>query len=184
MVLLRVIKKEKMKQKQMRILMLGLDNAGKTTAVKCFTGEDVHSVSPTLGFSIKTLEHNGYTLNIWDVGGQKTIRCFWRNYFEETDGLIWLVDATDKLRLDDCKTELHNVLQDDRLAGASLLVMANKQDIRGAATAAEIREVLELDKIAMRNWHINPCSATTGEGLKPAVDWLVGDIANRIFLLG
>ena len=95
------------------LLFSGLDNAGKTTILKKFNGEDITTISPTLGFNIKTLEHNGYSLNIWDVGGQKSLRSYWRNYFETTDGLIWVVDSADKRRLEDCKKELHQLLQEE-----------------------------------------------------------------------
>ena len=73
--LLTILKKMKQKEKEMRLLMLGLDNAGKTTILKKFNGEDIDTISPTLGFNIKTLEHNGYKLNIWDVGGKGTHAC-------------------------------------------------------------------------------------------------------------
>lgn len=61
----------------------GLDNAGKTSIVKKFNGDDINAIEPTLGFNIKTLEYKGYRLNVWDVGGQQTIRSYWRNYFEQ-----------------------------------------------------------------------------------------------------
>ena len=129
--LLSILRKLKEKEKDVRILMLGLDNAGKTTILKKFNGEDISSISPTLGFNIKTLEHKGYNLNIWDVGGQKSLRSYWRNYFETTDGLIWVVDSADERRLQDCRKELHSLLQEERLLGATLLVFANKQDLQG-----------------------------------------------------
>ncbi|XP_025831430.1 ADP-ribosylation factor-like protein 2 [Agrilus planipennis] len=138
---LTVLKKMKQKEKEMRILMLGLDNAGKTTILKRFNGEKIDTISPTLGFNIKTLEHRGYTLNIWDVGGQKSIRSYWRNYFECTDGLIWVVDSADRHRLEDCRVELHQLLQEERLSGATLLVFANKLDLPGALSAEELRDV-------------------------------------------
>ena len=96
--LLTILKKMKEKEKEVRLLMLGLDNAGKTTILKKFNGEDISTISPTLGFNIKTLEHQGFKLNIWDVGGQKSLRSYWKNYFETTDGLIWVVDSADKRR--------------------------------------------------------------------------------------
>ena len=105
--LLSVIKKVKANEKELRILMVGLDNAGKTTIVKRVNGEDIGSVSPTLGFNIKTMRYKGYALNIWDVGGQKTLRSYWRNYYETTDGLVWVIDSADHRRLEDCKEELH-----------------------------------------------------------------------------
>jgi len=91
----------------------GLDNAGKTTILKKFSNEDISTISPTLGFNIKTLEHRGFKLNIWDVGGQKSIRSYWRNYFEQTDAIVWVVDSADKRRLVDCKAELLGLLQEE-----------------------------------------------------------------------
>lgn len=111
--LLTILKKVKQKEREMRLLMLGLDNAGKTTVVKKFNGEDIELISPTLGFNIKTLEYCGFKLNIWDVGGQTSLRSYWRNYFEATDGLIWVVDSSDRARLLDCKLELQRLLQQE-----------------------------------------------------------------------
>lgn len=181
--LLTILKKVKQKEKEMRLLILGLDNAGKTTIVKKFNGEDTSTISPTLGFNIKTLEYRGFKLNIWDIGGQKTIRSYWRNYFEQTDGLIWVVDSADRRRMLDCYQELQTLLQEERLAGASLLVFANKQDLQGALSPVEIREALELDNIQTRHWSIQGCSAFSGDGLVEGVDWIVKDIASRIFML-
>ena len=86
----------------------------------------------------------GYTLNLWDVGGQKSLRSYWRNYFESTDGLVWVVDSADRMRLDACREELNILLLEERLAGATLLVLANKQDLPGALSAQEIKDVSRL----------------------------------------
>ncbi|EPQ59729.1 GTP-binding protein [Gloeophyllum trabeum ATCC 11539] len=179
--LLTIIRKNRQKEKEMRILFLGLDNAGKTTILKKLNGEDIMSVSPTLGFNIKTFIHGGYTLNIWDVGGQRTIRPYWRNYFEQTDAIVWVVDSTDRSRMKDCRDELHSLLLEDRLAGASLLVFANKQDIQGSMSDEEIRHALDLDSIRSHNWRIWPCSAVTGNNLVTGLDWVVGDVAGRLY---
>jgi len=181
--LLSILKKLKQKEKEVRLLMLGLDNAGKTTILKKFNGEDINEIAPTLGFNIKTLDHRGMKLNIWDVGGQKSLRSYWRNYFEATDGLIWVVDSADKRRLEDCKKELHGLLQEERLLGATLLVFANKQDLPGAATPEEISEILELDSIKTHHWQIVQCSAVTGMNLLQGIDWVLDDISKRIFTL-
>ncbi|XP_061372718.1 ADP-ribosylation factor-like protein 2 [Gastrolobium bilobum] len=95
---------------------------------------------------IKKKEKEMYTLNIWDVGGQKTIRSYWRNYFEQTDGLVWVVDSSDLRRLDDCKFELDNLLKE------------------------EVLNLKAMDK--SRHWQIIGCSAYTGEGLLEGFDWL------------
>ncbi|XP_025771156.1 ADP-ribosylation factor-like protein 2 [Puma concolor] len=115
--LLTILKKMKQKERELRLLMLGLDNAGKTTILKKFNGEDIDTISPTLGFNIKTLEHRGFKLNIWDVGGQKSLRSYWRNYFESTDGLIWVVDSADRQRMKDCQRELQSLLVEEDLSG-------------------------------------------------------------------
>ncbi|KAL7281996.1 hypothetical protein ACG7TL_003463 [Trametes sanguinea] len=198
--LLTIIRKNRQKEKEMRILFLGLDNAGKTTILKKLNGEDIMGISPTLGFNIKTFVHGKYTLNIWDVGGQRTLRPYWRNYFEQTDALVWVVDSGDRMRMQDCKEELHSLLQEDvlisplllassetdaiplqRLAGASLLIFANKQDIQGSMSSAEIRDALDLQSIKSHHWRILACSAVTGQNLVEGLDWVVEDVANRLY---
>ncbi|CAN9098064.1 unnamed protein product [Alternaria alternata] len=180
--MLSILRKARLKDKEMRILMLGLDNAGKTTIVKKIMNEDVNSVSPTLGFIIKTIEYDGYKLNIWDVGGQKTLRTYWKNYFEKTDTLIWVVDATDRERIDDCRNELAGLLLEERLSGASLLVFKNKSDVPGSMTEDDICEGLRLDAIKTHKWHVMTCSAMTGMNLQEGLEWVIQDAKARLFL--
>ncbi|KAK2729196.1 ADP-ribosylation factor family protein [Colletotrichum kahawae] len=181
--MLSILRKARLKDKEMRILMLGLDNAGKTTIVKKIMGEDVNTVSPTLGFIIKTIAYDGRPLTVaGDVGGQKTLRSYWRNYFEKTDALIWVVDATDRLRIQDCMEELHGLLQEERLSGASLLVFANKTDVNGCMDEQEILDGLRLEAIRTHRWHILRCSAMTGTNLKEGLAWVVEDAKKRLFL--
>ncbi|KAG6896966.1 ADP-ribosylation factor-like protein 2 [Termitomyces sp. T32_za158] len=113
--LLTIIRKNREKEKEMKILFLGLDNAGKTTILKKLNGEDIKSISPTLGFNIKTFVHGKKqdVMLIGDVGGQRTLRPYWRNYFEQTDALVWVVDSSDRMRMADCKDELHSLLTED-----------------------------------------------------------------------
>ncbi|KAL6238947.1 hypothetical protein BDW75DRAFT_199958 [Aspergillus navahoensis] len=180
--MLSILRKARLKDKEMRILMLGLDNAGKTTIVKQIMKEDVTTVSPTLGFIIKTIDFEGYRLNIWDVGGQKTLRSYWKNYFEKTDTLVWVVDATDRLRIEDCRDELAGLLLEERLMGASLLVFLNKTDVEGCMTQDEVRENLALESIKSHKWTILPCSAMTGANLHEGLNWVVQDAKDRLFL--
>ncbi|CAG8007213.1 unnamed protein product [Penicillium salamii] len=197
--MLSILRKARLKDKEMRILMLGLDNAGKTTIVKRIMNEDVTTVSPTLGFIIKTIDFMGYKLNIWDVGGQKTLRSYWKNYFEKTDTLVWVVDATDRLRVDDCRQELSGLLLEEvrtvpppakspqlttsqRLMGASLLVFLNKTDVEHCMSEHEVRQRLDLDSIKTHKWTILPCSAMTGNNLNEGLEWVVQDAKDRLFL--
>ncbi|KRY85084.1 ADP-ribosylation factor-like protein 2 [Trichinella pseudospiralis] len=180
--LLTILKKLREKEKEMRVLVLGLDNAGKSTILQKTLGKSIDTIPPTFGFNIETLERHGRKLNVWDVGGQKSLRSYWRNYFEDTEGLIWVVDSTDKRRLMDCKKELHNLLKEERLLGSSLLVFANKQDLDGALTVQQITELLELKKITSHHWLCLPCSAMLGTNLLEGIDWLIDDIvANVLF---
>ncbi|KAK8137762.1 ADP-ribosylation factor [Apiospora sp. TS-2023a] len=189
--MLSILRKARLKDKEMRILMLGLDNAGKTTIVKRIMNEDVNTVSPTLGFIIKTIEYEGYATTVLiyltytgegDVGGQKTLRSYWRNYFEKTDALIWVVDATDRLRIQDCREELHGLLQEERLSGACLLIFANKTDVQGCMDDNEILEGLQLRAIKTHQWQILRCSAMTGTNLNEGLAWVVKDAKARLFL--
>lgn len=166
----------------MRILVLGLDNAGKTTIIKRLNGEDIDTVAPTLGFKISTFNYEPYTLNIWDVGGQKSLRTYWKNYFESTDGLVWVVDCADSEKLEVCKNELHDLLKEERLLGASLLVMANKQDLPGALDKEKIEQILDLKSIKTHNWSLHPVSAVRGDDMLKPFEWLVDDIGNRIYV--
>ncbi|WPT14472.1 ADP-ribosylation factor-like protein 2 [Picochlorum sp. SENEW3] len=183
--LLTIIRKVKRNEREIRILLVGLDNAGKTTIVKKLCGEDISTVSPTLGFQIKTVHRGGYALNIWDIGGQKSLRSYWRNYFEKTDALIWVVDSADVVRMRDCEEELHKLLKEERLSGATLLVLANKQDMKGSLSVRDIEKgELKLDTLdANRHWAIYGSSAVTGQGLDNAFDWLIRDAGSRLFLL-
>ncbi|KAK6906418.1 ADP-ribosylation factor-like 2 [Kwoniella mangroviensis CBS 10435] len=182
--LLTIIRKNKAKSKEMRILFLGLDNAGKTTILKKLNDENISGISPTLGFNIKTLIRDGYTLNIWDVGGQRTLRPYWRNYFESTDAVVWVVDSSDRMRMDDCQSELKGLLKEERLAGATLLVFANKQDLQGSMTLEEIRDALDLKSIISHRWIVHPCSAYTGKGLEQGMKWLINEVAGRLYWSG
>lgn len=116
------------------------------------------------------------------MGGQKSLRAYWKNYYEDTDGLVFVVDCSDKLRLQDCKNQLQQVLVEERLLGATLLILANKQDIQNSLSSEEICQYLELDKIKSHHWKIFPCSAITGQNILESVDWLIEDISNRIFV--
>ncbi|KAL0228386.1 hypothetical protein RCL1_004529 [Eukaryota sp. TZLM3-RCL] len=182
MTLLSLIKKLRVEEKQKRVLMLGLDSAGKTTVVKSIFSEDTSTMSPTFGFDIRTLKHPQLTLNIWDIGGQTTIRSYWRNYFDRTDAIIWVVDSFDVGRLDECFSELFSVLSSERLLGVTLLVLANKQDIPGALTAEEVREELGFSNekvvnvLSNRKWAVFPISAAKNQGITSSLDWLINDL--------
>ena len=108
--LLDLIKKMKKTDKDARLLVLGLDNAGKTTILKKLSNEEVKHIQPTQGFNVKSLVQEGFKLNVWDIGGKKAIRKYWDNYFDETDALVYVVDSADSKRVGECQEVLKGLL--------------------------------------------------------------------------
>ncbi|KAJ6775597.1 ADP RIBOSYLATION FACTOR-RELATED [Salix purpurea] len=166
-------------KKEMRILMVGLDAAGKTTILyKLKLGEIVTTI-PTIGFNVETVEYKNISFTVWDVGGQDKIRPLWRFYFQNTQGLIFVVDSNDRDRVVEARDELHRMLNEDELRDAVLLVFANKQDLPNAMNAAETTDKLGLHSLRQRHWYIQSTCATSGEGLYEGLDWLSNNIANK-----
>lgn len=166
-------------KKQMRILMVGLDAAGKTTILyKLKLGEIVTTI-PTIGFNVETVEYKNISFTVWDVGGQDKIRPLWRHYFQNTQGLIFVVDSNDRERAAEAREELSKMLQEDELRDAALLVFANKQDLPNAMSAAEITDQLGLNTFRGRTWYIQGTCATQGTGLYEGLDWLSNELSKR-----
>merc|ERR1712137_584463 len=172
--LLGILKKLRKSEREARILMLGLDNAGKTTILKKLSEEDITTIMPTQGFNIKSLVHEGFKLNVWDIGGQKSFRPFWSNYYDSTDGLVFVIDTSDSERLREAQAELFELMAEDKLSTAPVLIFANKQDLEGSASAENIVETLDLNtRLENRTWFIQSCSAVQGSGLQDGMEWLI-----------
>merc|ERR1711910_167308 len=166
-------------KKEMRILMVGLDAAGKTTILyKLKLGEVVTTI-PTIGFNVETVEYKNISFTVWDVGGQDKIRPLWRHYFQNTQGLIFVVDSNDRERIGEARDELMRMLAEDELRDAILLVFANKQDLPNAMNAAEITDKLGLHSLRNRQWFIQATCATSGDGLYEGLDWLSGTLKKK-----
>ena len=159
------------------IAQVGLDAAGKTTILyKLKLGEIVTTI-PTIGFNVETVEYKNISFTVWDVGGQDKIRPLWRHYFQNTQGLIFVVDSNDRERIAEARDELMRMLNEDELRDAVLLVFANKQDLPNAMNAAEITDRLGLHSLRNRHWYIQSTCATSGEGLYEGLDWLQANIS-------
>ncbi|VAH20468.1 unnamed protein product [Triticum turgidum subsp. durum] len=164
-------------KKEMRILMVGLDAAGKTTILyKLKLGEIVTTI-PTIGFNVETVEYKNISFTVWDVGGQDKIRPLWRHYFQNTQGLIFVVDSNDRERVVEARDELHRMLNEDELRDAVLLVFANKQDLPNAMNAAEI-----TDKLGLHSLPLTGCPTTLPTRLEASrqgllwiwISWIFG----------
>merc|ERR1711991_677540 len=173
------------RKKTTRLLMIGLDNAGKSTILyKLKLGEVVQSI-PTIGFNVETVEYKSLKFMVWDIGGQDRIRNLWRHYYNGTQGLIFVVDSSDRDRIDEARDELHKALNEVELEKVKVrsscvvfifmfiqvLVLANKQDLPQAMPAAEVSERLQLKDIKDKPWYIQSCSAISGDGLSEGLDW-------------
>lgn len=166
--------------KQFRGLMLGLDNAGKTTILYRFKDNQTVQTIPTIGFNCEVLNiARGVRLQTWDVGGQDRIRRLWRHYYAGNHALVWVVDASDTDRLEESTQELHEILSDELLADAVLLVLANKHDLVDTATLPNLVTSMRLHTLPNRQWHIEPTVATRGEGLREGFEWLAKAIKNN-----
>ena len=166
-------------KEDVRILMVGLDNAGKTTILYRLKLEEVVSTVPTLGFNVETVTYKNISFTVWDIGGQDKIRNLWRVYFQGTQGLIFVVDSADKERIEEARLELQKLLSEELLANVVLLVFANKQDMPDAMSASEVREKLGLVNTRNRPWFVQSSCAVKGEGLYEGLDWLAGQIKQR-----
>ena len=187
-------------KKDVRILMVGLDAAGKTTILyKLKLGEIVNTI-PTIGFNVETVDYKNLSFTVWDVGGQDKVRLLarvlhhrghrtssvphsaragrvqirplWKHYYSNTSGVIFVVDSNDRDRVGEARDELHRMLNADELRDSVLLVFANKQDLPNAMNAAEITDKLGLQSLRQRDWFIQSACATTGDGLYEGLDWL------------
>merc|ERR1712153_185866 len=166
-------------KKDCRILMVGLDAAGKTTILyKLKLGEVVTTI-PTIGFNVETVEYKNISCTVWDVGGQDKIRPLWRHYYQNTQGLIFVVDSNDRDRIEDAKEELNKMLAEDEMKDAVVLCFANKQDLPNAMPAAEVTEKLGLQSMRNRQWFIQSACASTGDGLYEGLDWMSRTLSSK-----
>ncbi|KAF9412161.1 Arf GTPase arf1 [Podila epigama] len=159
-------------KKDIRILMVGLDAAGKTTILYKLRLGEVVATLPTIGFNVETVVYKNISFNVWDVGGQDRIRPLWRYYFQNTHAIIYVVDTNDRDRMQEAQDELMKMLQEDELRDACLLVLANKQDLPNAMSASETADKLGLPSLRGTRWKIQATCATSGEGLYEGLEWL------------
>lgn len=166
-------------KKEFRMIMVGLDGAGKTTILYQLKLGIVTQTIPTIGFNVETIKYKNLLFNVFDIGGQDKIRPLWKYYFSNNNGIIFIVDSTDTERIDDntkefhsAKEELYKLLNEDELRGLPLLVYANKQDLPNAMAVHEVAKRLGLTNITDRKWFIQGTNAITRDGLYEGLDWM------------
>lgn len=172
-------------QGTLHVVMLGLDSAGKTTALYRLKFDQYLNTVPTIGFNCEkvkgtTGKAKGTSFLIWDVGGQDKLRPLWKSYTRCTDGIVFVVDSVDEERMEEAKMELLKTTKSPENAGVPVLVLANKQDLPGAKDPAEIEKLLGLHELGPNHlWHVQPACAIIGDGLDEGLEVLYEMILKR-----
>ncbi|XP_041478532.1 ADP-ribosylation factor-like protein 5B [Lytechinus variegatus] len=159
-----------------KVIIVGLDNAGKTTILYQILMNEVVHTSPTIGSNVEEVTWKNIHFLMWDIGGQDSLRTAWSTYYAGTQFIILVIDSTDRERLHISKAELYQMLANEDLRHAAVLLYANKQDLKGSMSSAEISQQLNLTSVKDHEWHIQACCALTGEGLYQGLEWIANQI--------
>lgn len=168
----------------LHVVMLGLDSAGKTTALYRLKFDQYLNTVPTIGFNCEKVKgavgkSKGISFLVWDVGGQEKLRPLWKSYTRCTDGIVFVLDSVDSERMEEAKMELARTARSPDNAGVPVLVLANKQDLPGAKEPKELEKLLGLHELTSHMWVVQPACAITGEGLFEGMDSLYEMILKR-----
>ena len=167
-----------MRREKARILVIGLDNSGKTTLINHLRPKkaSVTEVVPTVGFQVEEFTKHGLAFTISDMSGQGRYRSLWEEYYSDVQAIVFVVDTTDQIRICVAKDELDSLLAHPEMASAPILLFANKMDLPAALSAVDCMGVLELGRITENPWHITESNAITGEGVDEGISWLAEHI--------
>ena len=167
-------------KKEVRILMIGLDAAGKTTILYQLENGGKIKTLPIIGFYVvETLDYKDWNFISFDVGGADKIGLLLKPYYQNTEGLIFVVDSNDQERMKDAAEELKKMLAEEELKDCCVLVMANKQDLNGTLSTDEVIKTLGMESFAGRTWFVQGTSAITGQGLKEGLNWMASVLLNK-----
>ena len=160
--------------------MLGLHYAGKKSIICKLKGENILNILSNQGLGGQTLVNYDYkrlSIVLWE--SKERIRILWKHFLRNTDGIIFVVDSSDKDFMEDAAEELKKNLAEEELKNCCILVMANKQDRDGALSKDEITEKLGMGNLQGKNWFVESTSAITGQGLQEGLDWLLSQLLKK-----
>ncbi|XP_017773672.1 PREDICTED: ADP-ribosylation factor-like protein 4A [Nicrophorus vespilloides] len=176
-------------QGTLHVVMLGLDSAGKTTALYRLKFDQYLNTVPTIGFNCEKVKGmigkaKGINFLVWDVGGQEKLRPLWKSYTRCTDGIVFVLDSVDVERMEEAKMELIRTVKSPENTGVPILVLANKQDLPGAREPRDLEKLLGLTELGGGSsgghlWHVQPACAITGDGLHEGLEVLYEMILKR-----
>ncbi|KAJ6010907.1 ARF/SAR superfamily [Penicillium sp. IBT 35674x] len=162
-------------RKTVRIIIVGLHEAGKSTILHKMNAGEVVTTTPAPGFNVKTVQYKNVHLTSWATSGPDDYRPLWKNYYQDTQAIIFVVDSDNHHRINEARYELERLLNEDALRDALLLVCANKQDMATALSTAEVAEKLALQSLK-QHWYIQATCATSGDGIYEGIEWLVNSL--------
>jgi ADP-ribosylation factor-like protein 6 len=166
-------------KKEANILVVGLDNSGKTTIInRLKSSREQRDVVPTVGFSVEKFHNNTLSFTAFDMSGQGRYRNLWEHYYKDCHGIIFVIDSSDKMRMVVAKDELESLLEspDIRCRRIPILFFANKMDMRESVSSVKCSHLMGLDIISDKPWHICGSNALNGEGLSTGFDWLTDQL--------
>jgi ADP-ribosylation factor-like protein 6 len=163
-------------RRKVNIVLVGLDNSGKTTVLNKLKPSKtaLTETTPTIGYNLEEFTRGNLKFSAYDMGGGSQFRDIWANYYNDCDALIFVVDGSDALRLQVAYNELGSIIEDRgfRDKRTPVLVLANKTDLPSCLSVIEIQRALRLDSISGHHWSIFAISALRGDGLDDAFSWL------------
>ncbi|CAI2347369.1 unnamed protein product [Caenorhabditis sp. 36 PRJEB53466] len=173
-----------MGKKEVNIVVVGLDNSGKTTILNQLKTPDTRTqeIVPTVGHMVANFTTQNLNFHAFDMSGQMRYRASWESYFSSSQGVIFVMDSSDRLRLELLKEELWMVIDHKDIAsrGIPVAILANKMDVPGAMTASDITISLNMNLVRGGNWSIHSTCALTGEGLDKAMQHLSAEITKYL----
>ena len=168
------------KTPEIKVLFIGLDGAGKTsiiTKLQDFKNGEIKEIYPTPFINCSSVNFNNKIINCVEVSGLKRYRKVWKNFYNEVDGIIFVIDGTDVGRMRIIKDLIHDL--DNNLDDMIPVVfMVNKQDIiEKSLTVEQVKNYIELDRMATDfNWHIVKSISFSGEGINEALEYILNEV--------
>uniref|UniRef100_A0A2R9B5T0 ARF like GTPase 5C n=1 Tax=Pan paniscus TaxID=9597 RepID=A0A2R9B5T0_PANPA len=159
------------------VIIVGLDNEGKTTILYRFLINEVVHMCPTIGSNVEEIILPKTHFFMWDIVRPEALSFIWNTYYSNTEFIILVIDSTDRDRLLTTREELYKMLAHEALRDASVLIFANKQDVKDSMRMVEISHFLTLSTIKDHSWHIQGCCALTREGLPAGLQWMESQAA-------
>jgi GTPase SAR1 family protein len=163
-----------------KIVMVGLDNVDKYNMLRIFKLSEIENSSYDNGFEIYSVKTHKISIFSWNLFDNDEIRDLWRQFYQNTSGIIFLLDSNDRNRINEARDELQKMLNEDSLKDVPLIVFANSQDLPDEIKSEEIAELLELNSIRVRKWKIQKINADSQKGIYEGVDWLLTTITQKL----